>query len=384
MDFRLPIPKNWQDFESICHRLWSEIWNDPDTQKNGRQGQSQNGVDIIGTPIYSKEYSGVQCKDKDEKLGSALKTKELILECSKAKNFTPNLSSFTVATTAPRDEEIQSQARQLTDDEKLPFSVQVWAWDDIEAEIAYRPSILNHYYPDFVLPQEGQSSVLLNRFSSKDQLYAFFTRPFVNNILSKQLKEFVQPLAYELSDNAYLHGKATYFQINIQNNILTFTDNGQQFNPLTDLNPALTSAKSNIGSFVVDSFQKKFNGIIQSIYTRKENEKSEENILQFHLSKELENIFEQNFLQLNIDLRQAYGRNAAKNLANTIPIDSGLSEIVLTVNEVHNISALVEFIRAVLQRLETEQKLTVSMPRTELLTNVASWFGDERLNVQMR
>ncbi len=42
MDYRLPIPRNWQDFESICHQLWKEIWNDPNAQKNGRQGQADN------------------------------------------------------------------------------------------------------------------------------------------------------------------------------------------------------------------------------------------------------------------------------------------------------------------------------------------------------
>lgn len=384
MDFRLPIPKNWQDFESICHRLWSEIWNDPNAQKNGRQGQTQCGVDIFGTSIYSRDYSGVQCKDKDESLGTFLRTKELISECGKAKNFNPKISSFTVATTSPRDEDIQSQARQLNDKEKFPFTVQVWSWNDIESEIIYRPTILNHYYPNFILPEIGQSTVLLNRFSSKEQLYAYFTRPLVNNILSNQLKEYIGPLAYELSDNAYLHGKATYFQISIENHILTFKDNGKAFNPLTDLNPALTSSKSNVGSYVFDSFQKKFNGLIHSSYTRKIESDVEENILQFYLSKEMENISDGSILQLNVDLRQAYGRNAAGNLANTLPINFELKEIVLTVYEVHNISAFVEFIAVILKRLDYKQKLTISIPRAELLTNIKSWFKDERLNIQMR
>ena len=41
-------PIYWQDFEDLCCDLWAKIWKDPDTQKYGRQVQSQHGVDICG------------------------------------------------------------------------------------------------------------------------------------------------------------------------------------------------------------------------------------------------------------------------------------------------------------------------------------------------
>jgi hypothetical protein len=153
MDTRLPIPKNWQDFESICHRLWTEIWNDLNAQKNGRQGQAQHGVDIFGKPLYTSNYHGVQCKDKDNRLGSVLTETELVKECNKAIGFKPLLSTFTLATTSQRDEGIQEFYRTLNEDKEFSFDINVWSWDDIEAEIAYRPMILNHYYPNFGLPE---------------------------------------------------------------------------------------------------------------------------------------------------------------------------------------------------------------------------------------
>ena len=70
-------PANWQDFEDLCHKLWREIWGDLDTQKHGRQGQSQNGVDIFGKPIYQEGYCGVQCKGKNNNYNSQLTIKEL-------------------------------------------------------------------------------------------------------------------------------------------------------------------------------------------------------------------------------------------------------------------------------------------------------------------
>jgi hypothetical protein len=91
MEVRLPIPKNWQDFEMLCFQLWKDIWADPNAQRNGRQGQPQHGVDIWGMPAYRSKYAGVQCKDKDSRLGKELSPDELESECAKAQDFAPTI-----------------------------------------------------------------------------------------------------------------------------------------------------------------------------------------------------------------------------------------------------------------------------------------------------
>ena len=58
-------PENWQDFETLCKKLWGEILQCPEIQKNGRLGQNQNGVDIYGKPKGEDEYYGIQCKGKE-------------------------------------------------------------------------------------------------------------------------------------------------------------------------------------------------------------------------------------------------------------------------------------------------------------------------------
>lgn len=56
-DMPLPIhseykpPKSWEEFEDICADLYAQIWKDPGTQKHGRQGQPQGGVDIYGKRV---------------------------------------------------------------------------------------------------------------------------------------------------------------------------------------------------------------------------------------------------------------------------------------------------------------------------------------------
>ena len=67
--------------------LWAEIWNCPETKKNGRNGQDQHGVDVSGTPSWEvAEYYGIQCKGKDDYTHAQLTEKEIDREIEKAKS----------------------------------------------------------------------------------------------------------------------------------------------------------------------------------------------------------------------------------------------------------------------------------------------------------
>ena len=87
----LPKPQNWQDFETLCKKLWGEIWSCPEIKKNGRQGQAQNGVDVCGMPKGESGYYGIQCKGKDDYTGKNFTIKEIDGEIEKAKSFIPAL-----------------------------------------------------------------------------------------------------------------------------------------------------------------------------------------------------------------------------------------------------------------------------------------------------
>ena len=104
-------PENWQDFESLCKKLWGEIWQCPEIKKNGRAGQTQNGVDVYGIPSFDDEYYGIQCKGKDEYTHKQLTVKEIDKEIEKAKSFEPKLKKLYFATTAVKDAEIEKVIR---------------------------------------------------------------------------------------------------------------------------------------------------------------------------------------------------------------------------------------------------------------------------------
>ncbi len=114
-DKLFPPPKSWEKFEDLCHRLFKAIFRDPLTQKHGRRGQAQHGVDIYGSPEHRPgTYWGVQCKTKQADLGSELSAEELRQEVAKAEHFEPPLERWILATTSPVDAELQNEARRLS------------------------------------------------------------------------------------------------------------------------------------------------------------------------------------------------------------------------------------------------------------------------------
>jgi len=130
---KIPKPEYWTDFEDLCLRLWSEAWNYPETKKNGRNGQRQQGVDIYGRAAPSGGIIGIQCKGKDEYSHKQLSTKEIDAEIASAKQFRPALEKFYIATTANRSAAIDEYIRlkdQQHRDESL-FEVHWYAWEDI-------------------------------------------------------------------------------------------------------------------------------------------------------------------------------------------------------------------------------------------------------------
>lgn len=158
-NLELPPPGNWQDFESLCRDLWQRTWDDPDTQKNGRVGQPQAGVDIFGRPGRGARWAGVQCKLKSPAAGEALSETAIHEEVSRARKFRPSLDSFILATTACRDARAQELARRITEEHvgRGEFSVAVFAWEDIVQELARHEDLVALHFPQFTLRTAGGS-----------------------------------------------------------------------------------------------------------------------------------------------------------------------------------------------------------------------------------
>lgn len=130
----LSKPQNWQDFESLCKKLWGEVWKIPNKiKKNGRLGQMQSGIDVYGIPYGDDGYWGIQCKGKDDYTKAKLSEKEILAEVNNAYKFEPKLKVFIFATTCNKDVNIEKFVRNLDKEsqEKGSFEILLFCWEDI-------------------------------------------------------------------------------------------------------------------------------------------------------------------------------------------------------------------------------------------------------------
>jgi len=145
-------PKNWQDFETLCLKLWGEIWKVPnDIDFNSDNPSGQDGVDIYCIPIGENNYYGIQCKNKNLFLKTGLKnklTKSVIdKEIEKALNFKPDLKKLVIATSTNKDKVIEEYVREINIKHLNSnlFSVQICFWEYISRRVFEFENIYNWY-----------------------------------------------------------------------------------------------------------------------------------------------------------------------------------------------------------------------------------------------
>lgn len=199
----LPPPENWQDFESLCKKLFGEIWNCKHTiKKNGRLGQPQTGVDIYGKPKGEPDYWGIQCKGKDNYEEKKLTEKEIDSEIQKALKFEPKLKTFIITTTASKDVTIEKYVR-LKDIENCRngfFEIILYCWQDLVDIIQENKDTFNWYVNNIQFKEQFDvainlvtgyaNNVVKPKFSRKTIKYEYsdaWAAPILPSILKSQV-----------------------------------------------------------------------------------------------------------------------------------------------------------------------------------------------------
>lgn len=174
----MPPPSNWQDFQMLIGDVARVKFTEHSVQEYGRQGQSQNGVDVYAVDIWGK-HIGIQCK---ESKSDGFTNISIDSEINKASKFRPNLDLFIIATTLRIDAKLQYHVNSLNYSGGLPFKVQLMFWDDINQEINRSSAVRANAYQVFQ-EQFGQSDIK-NHLAA---LRASFERPaFKDNFLHER------------------------------------------------------------------------------------------------------------------------------------------------------------------------------------------------------
>lgn len=141
---------NPDEFESLVRDLCAYEWGDPSTEKFGRKGQKQFGVDVYGrTSDLDGKYRAAQCKLFVQ--GDRLTKINIEDEVTQARTFPHPLNQLIIATNAPRDSNTQILVDQISEDEIRQgyFRVVIWFWDSITKRLAAYPDLIIRYYRDY-------------------------------------------------------------------------------------------------------------------------------------------------------------------------------------------------------------------------------------------
>lgn len=149
-------PAYWQDFERLTLDIAKIQWKDDYAERHGREGQAQGGIDILGYNHSASEQTGIQCKKRalktrpsHESPSNTLTVQEINEELEKAKSSEHNLNRFIIATSGPRDAELQKYVAALNRN-KPSIKVTIKFWDDYAEFLNDHPELMYRYYENVV------------------------------------------------------------------------------------------------------------------------------------------------------------------------------------------------------------------------------------------
>lgn len=214
--FGIEIPRieNEDLFENLCLDLLKINKKYENTQRNGRRGQRQNGVDIFARIVKSLEWIGIQCKVKT---GGIIEATEIDSEINKSLTFNPKLTSYYIYTTAKRDASIQEYVRNKNDLNLQAglFSIEIYFWEDIETllkEDEYK-SVHYKYYRELYTTFKD-----INPTSELEKMVSILIEQSLESKLDKNLSEksmeiLVKAFYYNTNIQVRISGDFSYVKI---------------------------------------------------------------------------------------------------------------------------------------------------------------------------
>lgn len=157
---KIPTPQSWDEFEKIALASLKIKWRSPNLQRHGRQGQSQNGVDIYGEDNLGRQ-AGIQCKNYSEIDLSIIEQ-----EIEKAESYEPKLDSYYVAVALPNDVKLQQSVRLISQEriKNNKFTVGILFWEDLIDELTKNPEEFHAHYPQLRISNTEKHPNLLSIF----------------------------------------------------------------------------------------------------------------------------------------------------------------------------------------------------------------------------
>jgi hypothetical protein len=145
----IPKPLDWQQLERLTRAVFSES-KKADFQRFGREGQRQNGIDIIGC-LAEGTVTGIQCKGRTSSLGKRLSQETIDKAIEEAESYGGRLDEFFIVSTSDNDARLQEYVIELSTTRKAAgkFGITLWAWQSMADQIRSCPKTLQTFYGEW-------------------------------------------------------------------------------------------------------------------------------------------------------------------------------------------------------------------------------------------
>jgi hypothetical protein len=176
MNYILPRLPNANDFEELVRDIFSVKLKNPNLQRYGRNGQKQQGIDIVG--IVGRDYSAnsgavIQCKNQvnsitDEKLCSEIDSELVEFDKSPFKE-----NNYYFVTSADNSTAVLNHVKKINETRKseAKSSVEVIFWDDISRDLIANQKIFHKYYGNILQIEAPRSlDIVDNNLNSRTTL----------------------------------------------------------------------------------------------------------------------------------------------------------------------------------------------------------------------
>lgn len=142
----LQFPETEELFEEMCFHLYSKDWNDPFLNRLGSTGQSQFGLDLIGT-VNGKDV-GIQCKHY---VNTPFTLATVTGDLGKLDGSNVVVNHVIFATTAANKAAVVTRIRELNSLRRAQgkCGVSVHFWNELSALLRKHPEVARAYIPGF-------------------------------------------------------------------------------------------------------------------------------------------------------------------------------------------------------------------------------------------
>lgn len=174
-----PRPNSEDEWEDMVLDALRIHWNDINACRYGRNGQKQNGIDIIGT--RDSYIVAAQAKNSD-----TLTEKTIEKEIESAKDLHIELKEFYFVISGSRDTKLQQLIHQISEKNKTnkSFSIFILFFEDVCSCLSKDPSLITKYWKSFIteISQKFKNPILSTN-EAFDTIYNLYEYKVLEEII---------------------------------------------------------------------------------------------------------------------------------------------------------------------------------------------------------